>query len=201
MSVLDVYCRNCFSSAWCNPLTVLPDCPLYVGTFGHMSHFSCLYFYLPPNSTLGSLQQARLILFKRPASSKFLKCSTHSINSPYLLCPLKEYYTSYSYTQTPIPNYDNSVCVYPDSNTASVEIDITTLVQGWLTGTIENKGLLLMGYKNSQPSIYGSLYSDTSLIPFIRLNFMPLVPPSNLCVDVGTSLDLTYYSTISLSRW
>lgn len=198
MSVLDIYCYDCFSSAWCNPLTVLPDYPLYVGTLGHTSYFSCLYFYLPPYNTLGSLQQARLILFNRPTSSTHLTYCTHSLNNLYLLYPLKEYYTSYSYTRTPIPDYTNGLYFYTTSNAASIEIDITHLVQGWMTGTIENRGLLLMGYGYSQPSIYGSLYSETRLIPFIRLNYMPLSPASTRCLDVGTSLDLTNYATLSL---
>jgi len=197
MSILDIYCNNSFSSAWINCPITQKNYHLFVGDSGISKHFSCLYFTLPPIENLGSIQSVTLYLFHTPLHP-FCRsiCKTTHLES-YLLYPLKEFYTPYSYTTLPILDYDNGQTFYSLPHRSCTEIDVTQLVRSWMIGTLPNKGLLLLGATPDQLMAYGSNYScPPNIAPFLRINYLPVTSADTRCVVEGTTVDLTPFTQV-----
>lgn len=200
MSIVDIYCHNCFSSAWINYPTTQNQYHLFIGQMEDIQLYSCLYFNLPPIENLGNIQSAKLILFNAPLSPFDTPTYNHSCLSSYLLYPLLEYHTVYSYLTLPSLDYTHGIYFYGAPNTISTEIDITELVRNWLLGKIANKGLIMLGCCPNNLVAFGSCYSGySSLLPFLRITYLPVTSSTCHLAEVGTSLDWTAHSRIYLN--
>lgn len=197
MSTLDIYCYNSFSSAWINCPATKEEHHLFVGNSKDNRYFSCLYFQLPPAEQLGSIQNVTLYLFRTPLIP-FHHCIDDSITLvPYLLYPLKAFYTQYSYRTSPILDYDNGQSFYANPHASETSINITQLAKNWVAGTVPNKGLILLGTLPNQLIAYGSYYSGyPDIVPFLRITYIPLASTDTHPIIEGTTLDLTVSSKI-----
>ena len=130
-----------------------------------------LFFELPPIAFYCHILQARLLLYKIP-----LYCTgiaSELPNSQYSVCPLLDFFSSYSnlYTQ---PRTDDSFIVnFEDqTNMSYTEIDITAIAGAWIEENIENKGLLMTGNLGAQQLIYASdQYKTVGMRPMLRLTY------------------------------
>ena len=197
MNILDIYCYNSFSSAWIGCPIAQETYHLFVGNRGNCRFFSYLYFNLPPLQTLGSIQSVSLDLFQTPLYP--FRPVSHTCTAPeaYLLYPLKDFYTQYSSAYPPIIDYNNGQLFYTTSSHTTTEIDVTKLVKKWITGELPNKGLILLDTCSDQIIAYGSYSSgQPDIVPFIRINYLPLTSAETHIIAPGTTLDLTTSSKI-----
>ncbi len=165
MSTIDLECRQSFS--------LPPDGALPCGNKGILSlgrgYQIFLFPELPPCIGLRSLKQARLILYKIPmAALNGHPACQHSLYSAY---PLLDFFSVYGYHYAP-PRIDAGLDApfYNDPDRCVTEVDLTAMVNAWLTGTLENKGLLLIGHKNACRVDYVSdRYDIAGMRPMLRL--------------------------------
>lgn len=197
MNVLDIYCYNSFSSAWIECPMTQETYHLFVGNRGNCRLFSYLYFDLPPLQTLGSIQSVSLCLFHTPLYPFHPAPHTCILPETYLLYPLKDFYTQYSYPCPPVPDYANGQLFYVMPHCTATEIDVTNLAKKWLTGELSNKGLVLLGTSSEQMIAYGSYYSkQPDIVPFIRISYLPIALAETHVIAPGTTLDLTTSSKV-----
>lgn len=115
------------------------------------------------------LEQAKLVLFKKPLNS--ISHCAPSDNNAYGLYPLLDFFNVYMCNFC-APAVDKSMEVLFENNSylGYTEIDITDIVKAWITGDIENKGLLLMGIGDSPLMSYASSnFPVKGMQPFLRL--------------------------------
>lgn len=199
MSIVDICCHDSFCSAWITHPKTQKYYQLFVGQMENLHAFSCLYFHLPPIETLGSIQSIKLYIFNTTLSPFNSNLHNDTYLCPYLLYPLQEYYTFYACQNAPQLDYRYGVYFYGNPTTTCVEIDITELGRSWMTDKLPNKGLILLGYEPNFLVAYDSCYSSyLSMIPFLRITYLPVTPSTCHIVDEGTSIDLTLQSRIFL---
>lgn len=139
-------------------------------------HLGCsfqtyLYFELPPTIIFSRVKEAKLILFKIPIN--VFKTSSTQQSDRYRVCPLLDYFSTYSNWYQP-PRTDDSLTVnYEDQARMSyTEIDITTIAEAWTEENPENKGLLLTGAPDARYLVYASdQYETIGMRPRLRLAY------------------------------
>lgn len=113
-----------------------------------------------------NLKQARLILFKIPEARP-----RYCARDRYRAYPLLDFFSAYGYLFA-APNIDDGrgLCFSDDPGQSVLEIDVTEIVGAWLDGTIENKGLVLTGPRNTCPIACASnRHEIAGMHPFLRL--------------------------------
>lgn len=115
------------------------------------------------------LEQAKLVLFKKPLNT--ISNSSSSENNAYGLYPLLDFFNVYmSNFCTPAVDKSMEVLFENDSDVGYTEIDITDIVKAWISGDIENKGLLLVGIMDSPLISYASSnFPIKGMQPLLRL--------------------------------
>jgi len=143
-------------------------------------HIGCnfetyLFFELPAAAFFDHLITARLILFKIPMN--FNKTSLRS--NQYSVYPLLDFFNIYSNCYTPPKTDDNLRVDYEDQAcTGYTDIDITAVVNAWIDGKPENKGLLLNGAPNAHHLVYASNQFETAgMRPMLRLTYEYISKP------------------------
>ena len=141
-----------------------------------------LFFNLPFYSYSHVLLKARLILFKLPSAPFDVDICAEKITAQYTLYPLLEAFSFFNYMFSPSVidfsrrvNFENLHC------RSYTEINITQIVQDWISGKMENHGLLLTGECDSPYVFYASnQYKILGMSPSIRLIFGDDVRPCSL---------------------
>lgn len=158
---IDIMAQDSFSypSNHCHP--EMPQESVYMG------HNKAIYlfFNLPSCFYTRDLLQAKLILFKLPSSSLDLTACDQ-----YALYPLLEVFSVFNDLFSP-PAIDPSRGItFENSNCHSyTEIDITKIAQDWISGKLENNGLLLTGGNDAPYAFYASRwYKIIGMRPVIR---------------------------------
>jgi hypothetical protein len=146
---------------------------------------------IPPCIGLRILKQARLVLYKVPGgdAARHPECPFDR----YRVDPLLDFYSVYGRLYGP-PRVDETLRVEFSSNPNQcvTEIDITVIVNAWLGGVLENKGLMLTGNENTHRLDYASAQvHPAGMRPMLRL----------VCEDVTICQPLSVLCcTVSLSR-
>jgi hypothetical protein len=171
---------------------------IIVGSKNKYIYYSFLFFDLSMIQS-ASIKSATLVLFK---------------TDDYLLLPKSEFYimpllnpfssfTTYNNRKSINVDKDLAVNFCPFVQDVSVQVDITAIVNNWLTHKLPNCGLVLGKHKSpyNEYIFGGSAYSkDNTIIPFININCAPnifcLVPPPsgatctvNLIKNAATPFD------------
>lgn len=146
-------------------------------------YYSYLFFDTSSLISCISLLSAKLVLFK---VTNFI--DNDSIK--FSIYPLMDYFSSFTTYKNPC-RIDQTLKhdFMPFSKDIAIEIDITDIVAKWLDNTLNNKGLLIIeniDNNNISLSSFGSAYSkDNTLIPFINVSFLSLIPISGLKCNVS----------------
>lgn len=115
------------------------------------------------------LEQAKLVLFKKPLNNY---CSSSQSNdNKYGLYPLLDFFNAYTCDFCP-PAVDQGMEILFENNSclSYTEIDVTDIVKAWMSGDIENKGLLLIGIGDSPLISYvSSNFCVKGMRPLLRL--------------------------------
>ena len=152
----------------------------------YMGHQKAIYlfFNLPSCLYTRDLLQARLILFKLPSVSP----NVHACDQDTLY-PLLEVFSVFNDLFSP-PAIDPGRGVsFENLNCRSyTEIDITQIARDWISGKLENNGLLLTGEDDAPYVFYASSrYKTISMRPVIRLT---LENHKNLCTLQSVPCDV-----------
>ena len=86
-----------------------------------------------------------MYLFNTPSYPLYYPSVINNCYAPYTIYPLSEYVTAYSYNTTPQVNFQHPHSFYANPYAITTEIDITSITNLWLSGTLPNKGLILLG--------------------------------------------------------
>ena len=173
MNIVDLTCKK--SVSFSKNYNTIRVCKQILLLGGYHQYLSFLYFDLPPYSSIKKLVHAKLILFKQPMS----QCNTPDLPCNcqkecchhYVAVPLLEFFSTYSRLyQVPKADYSKQVVFHDDECLCYTEIDITAIVQDWKNGSMENRGLLLIGDDCNKPICYASEKNmNKTMIPIIRL--------------------------------
>lgn len=124
-----------------------------------------LYFELPSFLYAVNLKQARLVLFKIPACFEE-DCISCCCNQ-YYVTPLSDFFSIYSPVKI---DCSRQISFEDPINCSYTEVDITGIVESWISHGTENNGLLLLGNQNSKYISYGSeKYKIIRMRPLLRL--------------------------------
>lgn len=165
MNTIDLKCSRSFSFP---PRSIIPLRNKDTLALGG-GYQTFLYQEIPPCIGLRSLRQASLILFKIPESD-----GEHWPECPckrYFAYPLLDYFSVYGYLYSP-PHIDENLgaVFHNDPRRCVMEIDITLIVNSWLEGAVENKGLLLTGNEETCRITCASGQNEIAgMRPMIRL--------------------------------
>jgi hypothetical protein len=165
MSTIDLECRRSFSLPPHGALSRENKGILSVGC----GHQTFLFPELPPCIGLRSLKQARLVLYKVPPGEAdgHLGCG----HGPYCAYPLLDFFSVYGYLYSP-PRIDVELEA-PfgiEADRCVTEVDVTRIASAWLAGTLENKGLFLVGSRNTRRVDHASdRYDAVGMRPMLRL--------------------------------
>ena len=178
MSLMDLTCKDSISySKRCNK--DIDGDILYLGNYYRCNYLICLYFALPRYSVLQKLKKASLVLYKLPEDhndcrrykryNKHEQCKKYK--DKYIVCPLEDYFSAYSRDfSIPDPDFDRKKEFRDTIHSCFTEIDITDIVKDWINEEIENRGLILLGRKDSHLIIYASKKCSISrMCPTLRL--------------------------------
>jgi hypothetical protein len=162
MTVYDVVCESSFNicSRCAGPLRERGV--LYLGQGASIA----LNFSLPPVFGLQSLKKASLVLYKIPGY-----CHQGCAHGRYLALPLLDYYSVYGCAFAP-PKVDTALNTpfSDDPDRCVLEADVTAIVQGWLNGAPENRGLLLTGWEDAcRVACASGRYEVPGMRPVLRL--------------------------------
>lgn len=155
---------------------------LYVGC----NYEICLFFGLPPTHLLQTIRSAKLVLFKVP--SGMLRFSSTTPSNRYSVCPLLDFFSIYSNCHAR-PQTDDCLTVeYEDNNfIGCTEIDITEIVEAWIRGAPENKGLLLTAAPDAWQLAFASdQYEVGGMRPMLRLMYEGAPNPLSVAPCVVT---------------
>ncbi|MFT9078285.1 DNRLRE domain-containing protein [Ethanoligenens sp.] len=170
MGVVDIKCQDSFTSALNGCYPAKQRNVLFLG---HEEQIY-LFFNLPLCLPFGALSKARLRLFKLVCFPFPIHHTVDAENdsSRYALYPLLDFYSVFNCAfSTPAVDVDRRVDFTNCSHLSYTEIDITQIVEEWIRGKIENKGLLLTGSASSQCISYASgQYAVLGMRPTIRIN-------------------------------
>lgn len=119
-----------------------------------------------------ALLSAVLVLFKLDG---FYDCSAVS----FAVCPLLKQFSPFTTSGNACPAADDPELArdfFPFTHDAAVEIDITPIVEKWMTNSLINRGLVIKGNDHDPCLVcyasFGSAYSrDRSLIPLLRVMY------------------------------
>jgi hypothetical protein len=103
----------------------------------------------------------------------------------YYAYPLLGFFSVYGYLYS-LPRIDVGLeaSFYSDPDRCVTEVDLTAIVNAWLAGTLENKGLFLIGNRNTCRVDYASdRYDSAGMRPMLRL----------VCEDVTICQPLSVY--------
>lgn len=164
MSIIDIKSTKSASTAkpgYC--IDRYSDCLQVGGGFE-----SYVFFELPTSISLSNFKQANLILFKVP-------CKTSNnqkwYGGNYSVYPLLDFFSTYSSVYSlPSFNYEKGIYFKNEPWSSYTQIDITDIVNEWMNGNIENKGLLLSELNASNLLTYASGRCRTKeMVPTLRL--------------------------------
>jgi hypothetical protein len=186
LTTIDLACRQSFSFPLHSVLTCKSPDILSVGR----GYQSFLTMEIPPCIGLNILKQARLILYKVPNgdAARHPECP----QDRYHVYPLLDFYSIYGRLYSP-PRIDEALRVEfsSDPNQCVTEIDVTSIVNAWLGGALENKGLILTGNEDTHRLEYASSqYQPAGMSPMLRLVCEDVTicqPLSVLCCTVTLS--------------
>lgn len=178
MSIMDLTCKDSISySKRCNK--DIDGDSLYLGSYYRCNYLICLYFALPRYSFLQKLKKASLILYKMPEDHderrryrRYNKNEQYkNYKDQYIVCPLEDYFSAYSSDfSIPDPDFDRKQEFRDIIHSCFTEIDITDIVKDWINEEIENRGLILLGKKDSHLITYASKKCSISrMCPTLRL--------------------------------
>lgn len=141
-----------------------------------------LSFPLPPYSYIKHLKQAKLILFKIYAH--YITAQMKNYCTQYDVYPLLDFFNYYICRFAPPAVDDSRMECFTDNECYGYsEVDITCIVKSWIHEDIENKGLLLKGYKNTRIITYASdSYDIKGMRPMLRL----IYDENNICPAMST---------------
>lgn len=168
MSIIDLKCQDSINSSTCFCIVAKPSEFLILGH----NYQIYLFFELPAFIYPCNLLHVRLVLFKLPQFDMMAENSSYADNR-YKLYPLLDFFSAYSPLFSP-PEVDSNrkVIFFNDCHKGWTEIDITGIVSDWKNNQLENKGLLLTGYENSQfISFASSRHRLIGMRPMLRLTF------------------------------
>lgn len=146
-------------------------CPIYDNKIYWGYPFQTyLFFEIPQISDFTPLLEAKLILYKLP------NCSQQE--DSYLISPLLDFFSIYNDCYESPRVDDNYRLEYTNQPYVSYsEINITNIVISWVSGTIENKGLLLTSSPYANYLIYASNnFEINGMRPMLRLTYVGLSP-------------------------
>lgn len=136
-----------------------------------------LYFENPTLPAFSYIETARLILFKIPLQR--CNCSIVEQRSLYHVFPLRDFFSVYYNCYEPPRAEDSFRIDYNNEPSMSYcEIDISNIVQSWMDGRIENRGLLLTSSLCAQYLAYAShQYDVVGMRPTIRVTYEGITVP------------------------
>lgn len=147
-------------------------------------YFTYMRFNLSRMNHLNKVMKAQLILFKVPIEQS----KNHRMDWKYKVVPLLDYVNvcGQCYMR---PRGDEVQAVFFKDNAdmGYLEIDLTNIVNEWLSGKIENKGILIAGRRGSNLLKFAGPKDDMKLMrPFLRVTYeikvegTPMVRPSTI---------------------
>lgn len=131
---------------------------------------SFLFFDLSPISLITRVTSAKLTLFKIPIKPSWDNC----VEWQYEVAPLLEYINVYGeyYKQEPEIEKKWAFFFKEEEEKGSLQLDLTEIVNQWLIGSIENKGILLQGNHCSNLIQFASPnYEVAAMCPFLRITY------------------------------
>lgn len=145
---------------------------------------SYMRFDLSAISLLSRVTRAQLTLFKIPIKPSGDNC----VEWEYEVAPLLDYVNVYSnYYAAPKVDKHWAVSFKNDENTSYISLDVTQMVNQWLIGNLENKGLLIDANHCSNLLRFASPeYEIKSMRPFLSVTYetregdIPAVHPSSI---------------------
>lgn len=145
---------------------------------------SYMRFDLSSISLLCRVIKARLTLFKIPIKPSGDNC----VEWEYEVAPLLDYVNVYSnYYASPKVDKRWAVSFKNDENISYIVVDMTQMVNQWLIGGIENKGILIDANHCSNLLRFASPeYEVRSMRPFLSVTYetkegeIPAVHPSSI---------------------
>lgn len=170
MSLIDLECKESIYMAQGGGYNAKDRKHLLLGEACRNQYMIYLFFTLPSYMCIKYLKQARLILFKMPQEDRACSGANESCGQ-YYVGPLMDFFSIYSDQYGGLTIQESQVVKFKDTYCCSyTDIDITSIVKGWLEEKIENKGLLLYGSREASLLTYASSrYSIEGMRPRIRL--------------------------------
>lgn len=174
MNTIDIICgySDSFSTNCFNTCTE----HLLLGTHGRSDEAIYLYFDFSSAASLEGIKEAKLILYKIPIFHEW----NHSImpDNPYYIAPLTDYYSTFhSYYRMPQINSLYESSFESEACNSYVEINVTAIMNAWIGGNLENKGLLLTGEPDAPPLSFAShTFNSFRMRPMVRI--IPLHSPT-----------------------
>lgn len=162
---LDGVCRQAFSIKD-NMACAQGKCPCLCVGKGVCAY---LFFDIPPAAFQGRLLLAKLVLFKMPQDS-----ISNGVPAEYTALPSLDFAGVYGGFAPPRGEVSLANRFSDVAQKGYAEADVTLMAQAWLSGQMENRGLLLQG---EQKGVYASVgHEQSGMRPFLRL-FFQVTPP------------------------
>lgn len=196
MNIIDLKCSKSlvFSGRY---FEGVEESNLRIGSTKYFKYKSYLYFDLTPIPSTFQILSARLILYKIPKKNNNLDCVLHNL-CEYAVVPTLDYVSRYSYIYSDIIEIDRDLVVdfSIDRRLAYTEIDITTIVNYWIKGKVENKGIIITGKEHSLYQEYGSPLGNNSERPYLRVESRSCIPippgptPDGPVIELPVSIEI-----------
>ncbi|MGL4346266.1 MAG: hypothetical protein ACRCTE_13790 [Cellulosilyticaceae bacterium] len=175
MGVIDIACEASMTFTDSSMCPILSD--IGFGVKNGITYWSYIYFNLNSLPEDIEIVVATITLFKLEKSSW---CSEQRGTYHYCAVPTLDYVTPYSYCyEAPklAEMYREYFAVNEES--AYTEIDITLILNEWMNGMLDNKGLMFNADLCGQLQIYGGEnLCEQSLRPFLRIKYKKSSIPS-----------------------
>lgn len=130
-----------------------------------------LFFEIPTPSFFERLVKAELVLYKIPADTCQPPCTPDC--DRYFIYPLLDYFNIYGKCFEP-PHIDECLSVEfrDQARIGYYDINITKIVEAWIGGGPENKGLLLSSLPNARRLVFASnQFKAPGMRPMLRLTY------------------------------
>lgn len=132
-------------------------------------YFTHMRFNLSKINYLNKVTKAQLILFKIPMEQS----RNHRMDWKYKIVPLLDYVNVCSgYYARPKVDEKWATFFKDNQNIGNIEVDLTDIVNEWLAGDMENKGILIAGRRGSNLLQFAGPKDEMkSMRPFLRITY------------------------------
>lgn len=132
-------------------------------------YFTYMRFNLAGANHLSKVTEAKLTLFKIPMEQS----RNHRVDWKYKIVPLLDYVNVCSgYYDRPKVDEQWATFFKNNENRGYIEVDLTEMVNEWLTGGLENRGILIAGRRGSNLLKLAGPKDEMKLMrPFLRITY------------------------------